>query len=106
MSATPSMGECELREHSLVTRLRLGNHDALRLLVGRYTPRLLWFVRRLGLAESAAVDVVQEAWLVAWSSLHQLRTPERFRPWLYGIARNKALQQLGVPRQAPLDGVD
>jgi len=37
-----------------------------------------------------AEDAVQTAWPIAWRKLHQLRDPERLRPWLVSIAANEA----------------
>jgi len=37
-----------------------------------------------------AEDLCQEAWILAHRSLHQLRNPDAFRPWLHSILRNLA----------------
>jgi RNA polymerase sigma factor (sigma-70 family) len=51
-------------------------------------PRLLRLAQQHGVSPDAADDVVQEALLVAWHRLCDLRTPERFDAWLDGICRN------------------
>src|SRR5213595_3457913 len=43
---------------------------------------------------AASEDAGQEAFLTAWRKIHELREPERLRPWLGQIARNAALGQL------------
>src|SRR3954462_10410454 len=43
---------------------------------------------------AASEDAAQEAFLTAWRKLHDLREPERLRPWLAHIARNAALGHL------------
>ncbi|HMJ90570.1 MAG TPA: sigma-70 family RNA polymerase sigma factor [Candidatus Acidoferrum sp.] len=43
---------------------------------------------------AASEDAAQEAFLTAWRKLHDLREPERLRPWLAQIARNAALGHL------------
>jgi RNA polymerase sigma factor (sigma-70 family) len=40
---------------------------------------------------AASEDAAQEAFLTAWRKIHELREPERLRPWLAQIARNAAL---------------
>jgi RNA polymerase sigma-70 factor (ECF subfamily) len=36
-------------------------------------------------------DVVQQVWTTMWERIGKLRDPSRWRPWLYRIARNAAL---------------
>lgn len=40
---------------------------------------------------AASEDVAQEAFLLAWRKIHELREPERLRAWLRQIARHVAL---------------
>lgn len=102
------MSEIHPDETLLVARAVIGDDKAFEALVHHYTPRLLWYVRRLGLSEAAADDVVQNAWLACWSSKGRLRDIHRFRAWLYGIARNKAFQNLGSinPREILTSEID
>lgn len=43
---------------------------------------------------AASEDAGQEAFLTAWRKIHELREPEKLRPWLAQIARNAALGYL------------
>ncbi len=36
-------------------------------------------------------DVAQQVWTVAWNRIGDLRAVERWRPWLYRMARNAAI---------------
>jgi len=36
-------------------------------------------------------DVVQQVWLAVWRRIAELRDPKRWRPWLYRIVRNAAI---------------
>ncbi len=36
-------------------------------------------------------DVVQQVWACVWQRINELREPARWRPWLYRITRNTAL---------------
>ncbi len=100
------MAEFPAEQQLLVARARLGDERAFERLVHLYTRRLIWFVRKLGLTEAAADDVVQESWVVAWSNLHRLRKIAVFRGWLYGIARNKSFQHLAKARDVPTADLD
>ena len=87
----------------LVVRAQLGDPQAFMDLVGRYQPRLMYYLRRFRGGAGTADDVSQEVWLVVLRRLKTLRDPRRFRSWLYGIARHKALQQLeNQPAHEPL----
>ncbi|MHB8863260.1 MAG: RNA polymerase sigma factor [Pirellulaceae bacterium] len=88
------MNEFKPEDRLLVARARMGDPQAFRELVFAYTPRLVWFVRKLGLSEAAADDVLQESWLAVWRSFERLKDVRRYRGWLYGIVRNKALQHV------------
>lgn len=43
---------------------------------------------------AASEDAAQEAFLTAWRKIHDLRQPERLKPWLSQIARTSALGHL------------
>jgi len=81
-----------------VARAVLGDEEAFRALVHRFTRPLAWFIQKLGVAPSSVEDVLQNTWLAAWQSLIRLQDGGKFTPWLYGIARNKARQFMGSPR--------
>lgn len=53
---------------------------------------------------SAAGDAVQEGFVRAWERLVDLKEPGRFGPWLCGIVRNLAIDQLRRSRNEPRPG--
>lgn len=55
---------------------------------------------------NAAGDAVQEAFVRAWERLADLKEPARFGPWLCGIVRNLAIDQLRRCRNEPRPGSD
>ncbi|GER91947.1 hypothetical protein KDW_61090 [Dictyobacter vulcani] len=55
-------------------------------------PRLLRLCSRITGNASVAEDMVQETLLEAWRHLDSLQDPEKFAPWLNGIARNVCLR--------------
>ena len=54
--------------------------------------RLIRLCTRMTGKTDVAEDLAQEALLEAWKHLHSLRDPQRFSPWLAGIARNLCLR--------------
>jgi RNA polymerase sigma-70 factor (ECF subfamily) len=98
----------------LVRAARAGDREAFGRLAQRY-------VRLAGAAAYAVVgeyqdaaDVVQDALVKAHRRLGELRTPERFRSWLYGVVRTTALDMLRRRKRRPqvdlestaIEGVD
>jgi RNA polymerase sigma factor (sigma-70 family) len=81
-----------------------GHERAFETVVERYRSPLLRYCRRLGLSESAAEDVLQQALTKAWLALHGGPEVRDLRPWLYRIVHNTALNWLrGTRDWRPLD---
>ena len=89
---------------TLVTRARGGDRAAFARLVQRHRSLAWSLARRLLAEDGLADDAVQDAVLQAFLNLDLLRRPERFGPWLAGIALNYARRQLRVhARNGSLD---
>jgi RNA polymerase sigma factor (sigma-70 family) len=80
----------ETPDAELVRRAQLGSVAAFEALVVRHGPRLHRYLRVELRHESDAHDALQESLTAAWRGLPTLRRPDRFWPWLAGIASNKA----------------
>jgi RNA polymerase sigma factor (sigma-70 family) len=107
---TPLLSTALLRTQSdeRLLRLAAGGHDrAFEAIVERYRRPLLRYVRRL-LRDGRAEDVVQAAFVSAWSSLRGGAEVRDLRPWLYRIAHNSAvnvLQRAGEPHHPLVDSL-
>lgn len=79
-------------DEQLILRYReSGNRDIFAQLVKRYERELFNYLNRyLGDAEMAE-DVFQAAFLQVHLKCSQFESGRRFRPWLYAIATNKAI---------------
>lgn len=81
-----------------VERARRGDHAAFGLLVDKYATEITRFLAsKIGRADEAH-DLAQDTWLHMYLSLGRLREPGKFREWVYGIARNRALMWLRQAR--------
>lgn len=65
----------------------------------RYAPLVIAFVKRMGFSDSAAADVLQETFIAVSQDFLGRdqpfdRSKGRFKSWLCGVARNKALDVL------------
>lgn len=92
MSPTP-----ETSDALIIAAVLAGDIDAYRLLVRRYSHRYVRFaVRMLGNHDDAD-DVLQLAFVRAYTNLAKCREPERFGAWLHQIVINEC-RTLGARR--------
>ncbi|MFN0206200.1 MAG: RNA polymerase sigma factor [Planctomycetota bacterium] len=71
---------------NLALLAKAGDRAAFALLVDRYLPRVRGFLYRLAGARGGTDDLAQEVFLIAIRSLSNLREPQYFSTWLFGIA--------------------
>jgi RNA polymerase sigma-70 factor (ECF subfamily) len=83
-----------LYERLLVVRCQTGDEEAYRELVGRFSPRLRYFLRKLLPLGDRAEDLLQEVWFDVFRQLPGLQEAGAFTPWIYRIARGKATLEL------------
>ena len=83
----------------LVSLAQSGNRPAFDTLVTRYRRQLLRQVMPLVRDEGEAEDVVQDAFISAFNSLHNFRGDSEFSTWLYRIAINSAKQNLSQSKR-------
>jgi RNA polymerase sigma factor (sigma-70 family) len=86
----------------LVEAARAGDRSAFAELIVRHRGTALAVSSRLLGSMDLAGDAVQEASLLAMTSLDRLRSPERFGAWLCGIALNVARRWLREVRCSAL----
>lgn len=80
-----------LFERLLVLRCQTGDEDAYRELVGRFGPRLRYFLRKLVGQIDRADDLAQEVWIDVLRQLPRLKDAGAFTTWMYRIAHGKAM---------------
>ncbi len=85
-----------IKDTELIDMLRepRTQRDAFAALVKQYSEPLYWKVRRIVLTHEDANDVLQNAFVKAWSSLHTFQGKSTLFTWLYRIAINEALDFL------------
>src|SRR6516165_2351189 len=96
-----------LYEQVLVLRCQARDEAAFEEIVGRYTPRLRYYLRRMLGSVPAAEDALQEVWLDSFRGLPRLIEPGAFSAWLYRLARDRAFRELRRRRpDLPLEDFD
>lgn len=76
----------------LVSRVVAGDVQAYAALVERYERLARAVAMQIVRDHHGAEDVAQEAFLIAYETLHSLRDHAKFGPWLMGISKRRALQ--------------
>jgi RNA polymerase sigma-70 factor, ECF subfamily len=82
----------EESEPDIVRRAIQGDESAFSRLYQRYSRPLMRFLYGMAGGRESAEDLMQETISRAFSHLHKLRDEAMFSTWLFGIARNVALE--------------
>lgn len=90
----PLRAERQLPEAELVAAARAHDETAVRELIRRLNGRLFRIARGLMPSDAEAEDVVQDAWLAAFTHLDSFRGAARFSTWITRITLNCAAMRL------------
>jgi RNA polymerase sigma factor (sigma-70 family) len=93
-------------DEKLIGLTRRGRDDAYETLVERYRPRLLAFIQHMLRSREDAEDVLQEVYVAALRAMRTDDRPIHAKPWLYKIARNRALNHLRRRADVPVESMD
>ena len=97
MTTTSSAMACERSEHSdgeIVRQVLDGNAAMFELLMRRYNERVYRAARAIVRDEHEAEDVMQQAYVNAFTHLRQFNGSARFSTWLTKIAINESLARV------------
>lgn len=102
--ATETTATCT--DDELATRAQAGDSDAFAELYTRHRSAV-----RTALSDNVhdrerQAELVQEVFTRAWAKLDQLRDTARFRPWVFQIARNVAIDDLRHRTQVHVESID
>jgi RNA polymerase sigma-70 factor (ECF subfamily) len=89
----------EPSDADLVARVLAGDRDAFGCLYDRYARLVRAVVYRFGINAQLIHDLTQECFLRAYRNLARLRQPDRFGPWVVGIARAVAREHRRASRR-------
>jgi RNA polymerase sigma-70 factor (ECF subfamily) len=90
----PKLNEPVSNELALVNAAKAGDVSAFEQLVKRYDRNVFRIAQHITHSREDAEDVVQEAFLKAYSNLDQFQGNSKFYTWLVRIAVNEALMKL------------
>lgn len=73
-----------------------------RLIIGRYTERLYWHVRKIVISHDDTDDVLQNIFIKVWNGLDGFRAEAGLFTWLYRIATNEAVNFINSKKKHTL----
>jgi RNA polymerase sigma-70 factor, ECF subfamily len=90
LAAAPAAALAALSDNEIVTRIRAGDSALFEILMRRHNPKVYRAVRAVLKEEDEAEDVMQQAYLNAFTHLHQFEERSQFSTWLIRISLNEA----------------
>lgn len=91
-----------MRDSDIVALLADGDPRGLEAAYEAYADRIHDYARGMlrRFSPDTAADVTHDTFLIAFAKAADLRDRERFRPWLYAIARNECLRVLRAGKRS------
>jgi RNA polymerase sigma factor (sigma-70 family) len=83
-----------MRDREVVAAIVAGDQGGLAAAYDRDAAALYAYCRSMLPEPADAADAVQDTFVIAASKIAGLRDPDRFRPWLYAVARNECRRRL------------
>ena len=81
-------------DEDIIERIKAGDIDAYGSIMRRYNQRVYRIARSIVTDDAAAMDIVQEAHIKAYTKLNDFQGKSSFITWLASITRNEALMYL------------
>ena len=78
----------QIEDSVLIAQILDGDRKAFAVLVHRYSRYVYAQIARSVRLVDDVEDIAQIVFVKVYENLHQLRKPDRFRPWLHSIVRN------------------
>ena len=92
--ATSERDLTRFEDAQLVGLAQNGHHEAFAELYDRYFDRIFDFLSRMMRNRAEAEDVAQDTFIRAIRSIDRLESGNKFKSWLFTIARNTALNRI------------
>ncbi len=84
----------EVSDEDIIKRIKKGDINAYGSIMRRYNQRIYRIARSIVSDDAAAMDIVQEAHIKAYTKLENFQESGSFIAWLVSITRNEALMYL------------
>ncbi len=89
-----------------IIQFKQGNPNAFNILVKDNLKSVLNFVYRYIYDTELAEDITQEVFIKVWKNISKFDTSKNFKPWLFKIARNTALDFIKKRKLIPFSSFE
>lgn len=103
-AAQPESSRAE--EHSIIARLRSGDHEAFEAIFRRYVNKVYRQALALVGNDADAEEIVQEVFLTIYRKVQSFRGDSAFSTWLYRLTVNVSLTRLRRRKSSKAMNVD
>ncbi|MFA6571929.1 MAG: RNA polymerase sigma factor [Bacteroidota bacterium] len=83
-----------ISDEKLIEKIKKGDDAVFQELMRRYTDNVFSFVRRYANNDADAEDIAQDTFFKVWKNINRFKIGKSFKPWLFTIARNTALDHI------------
>lgn len=95
------MPEYAESDEKLIHKFLAGDDSAFEIILKRYLKPIYNFLYRLTGERSAIDDLTQETFLKAWKNIERVKSGQKFKTWLFTIAKNTAFDHLKRKKTVP-----
>ncbi len=93
-------------DEKLARECKILDEYAFQEIAKRYIRPIFNFVRRYAHSDDIAEDITQDTFFKVWKNIKQYKQGMKFRPWLYTVARNTALDYIKKKRASLFSELD
>lgn len=93
-------------DEQLVEAVKKRDDAAFQELMRRHIDAIFRFAKQYGKTDEDTEDITQDSFFKAWKHIRRFKTGNKFRPWLYAITRNTALDHLKKKRAMSFSDLD
>ena len=95
-----------MTDGELVEACTKGDDSAFKELMDRHVRSVFNFVRQYTKTDDEVEDIVQDSFFKAWRHIKRFKPGRPWKPWLFAIARNTALDQIKKRRTSAFSELD
>ena len=93
-------------DEELVEKCKKNDDVAFKELMSRHLKHIFNFARQYVRNDEDAEDVAQDAFFKAWKYIKHFKAGAKFKPWLFAIARNTALDHVKKKKAVSFSSID
>jgi len=100
------VGYDDFSDEDLAEATKNGDDAAYQALMKRYMRHIFNFARQYGKTDDDAEDIVQDSFFKVWKYIKRFEKGKTFRPWLFTITRNTALDHIKKKKAVSFSELD